>query len=242
MTGQPTASIETIFGQVMAALCRAVVARSNTRTNWGTPIAPLPGPLILAIWTRLMRVNARFQALAALIRAGALPASRVRRAEAAARENAARRARREAAREARAAGAHPPVTRGGFPLARLPRKFGWIRWTVPCDGGNLAGQIGHLLAKPEMAELIAATPRMGRLLRPLCHMLGIDAAVLIPPRMSPPVSPGMPGPAQSALPGRAGLPQGGSTASEACCAGEVRAGFSPAPAGRAPMGGSLKTA
>ncbi len=171
MTGKPTQIIAQTFGLIMAALCRAVAARSNTRTRWATPIEPLPGPLIIAIWARFQKINNRFQKLVVLIRAGKLPPERVRSPE-----EAARRAERRAEK---AACDPPPASPP--PRTRLPRKFGWVRAMVPCDGGNLADQMGHLLTQPEIAELIAATPRMARLLKPLCHMLGIEQASLVPP-------------------------------------------------------------
>jgi hypothetical protein len=171
MTGTPTHIIAQTFGLIMAALCKALAARSNTRTRWGTPIEPLPAPLIFAIWTRFQKINNRFQKLVALIRADKLPPERVRTAE-----EAARRAQR---RVERAACDPPPP--GAPPRTRLPRKFGWVLSLVPCEGGNLASQMGRLLTQPEIAEMIAATPRMARLLKPLCHMLGIEQATLIPP-------------------------------------------------------------
>jgi hypothetical protein len=42
-----------------------------------------------------------------------------------------------------------------------------------------------LLGDPEMAALLAATPRMEELLRPLCWGLGIEAS-LLRPRAAPP--------------------------------------------------------
>ncbi len=36
-----------------------------------------------------------------------------------------------------------------------------------------ASQLQHLLADPAMADLLAAAPQAGRLLRPLCQMLGV---------------------------------------------------------------------
>jgi len=53
-----------------------------------------------------------------------------------------------------------------------------------------ASQLRHLLNEPEMAALIAASPRQtGRLLRPLCRMLGIAPPPAIakpPPRATAP--------------------------------------------------------
>ena len=105
----------------------------------------LAGPLILLVWARLRRIAARFARLAARAQAGApLAAPR------------------------RPASPRP----GGPPPARLPRGFAWLVRLVP-EAASGASQLQHLLAAPEMAELLAAAPQAGRLLRPLCRMLGV---------------------------------------------------------------------
>src|SRR6185312_11003612 len=50
-------------------------------------------------------------------------------------------------------------------------------WLIRLGGYKAAAYgslLQHLLADPEMAALIAAAPQLGRVLRPLCRMLGID--------------------------------------------------------------------
>ncbi len=104
----------------------------------------IPGPLVLLVWSRLRRMAVRFARLAARVRAGALPA--------------------------RAAPRRPG--RSGPPPPPLPRKSGWLISLVPQAAAS-ASQLQHLLADPEMAALVAAAPQMGRILRPLCRMLGV---------------------------------------------------------------------
>jgi hypothetical protein len=70
-------------------------------------------------------------------------------------------------------------------MAPLPRDFGYVLRLVPWHAAPLANQMRLLLAKPEMAEIIAANPRLQRLLRPLCHMLGIETDGLMPPPPPP---------------------------------------------------------
>ena len=56
----------------------------------------------------------------------------------------------------------------------LPRRFGWL---VRIGGHRAAGfgaQLQEVLNAPEMAELLAASPQAGRLLRPLCRSLAIE--------------------------------------------------------------------
>jgi hypothetical protein len=56
----------------------------------------------------------------------------------------------------------------------LPRRFGWL---VQAGGHRAAGvgsQLQTLLAAPEMAELLAASPQAVRVLRPLCRALAVE--------------------------------------------------------------------
>jgi hypothetical protein len=56
----------------------------------------------------------------------------------------------------------------------LPRRFGWL---VRAGGYRAAGfgsQLQALVQTPEMAELLAAAPQAGRLLRPLCRALAVE--------------------------------------------------------------------
>ncbi len=63
---------------------------------------------------------------------------------------------------------------GGRAAVLLPRRFGWL---VALGGHHAAGfgsQLQHVLAAPEMAALLAASPQAGRILRPLCRALAVD--------------------------------------------------------------------
>ncbi len=102
-------------------------------------------PLMLLLWSRLHRTALRFARLAAKVHAGALPPPRQRR------------------RSPRAVQPPPP---------RLPRGFAWLLRRLP-QAAAAASQLQHLLADPAMADLLAAAPQAGRLLRPLCQMLGV---------------------------------------------------------------------
>ena len=130
----------------------------------------LAGPLILLIWRRLSRMGVRFAAIAARHEAGTLPAPRRR------------------PRAPRPARPRPP------PL--LPRGVAWLLRLVPEAAGG-ASQLQHLLADAEMAALIAAAPQAGRILRPLCRMLGLrpPAVLALPPRPARPPAASCRGPA-----------------------------------------------
>ncbi len=119
---------------------------------------PLAAPLLLLLWPRLHRLSRRIAALAARIEAGT-------------------------------AGRRPPSPRPAAPrprppYARLPRRFAWLPRLVP-EAAASGSQLQHLLAEPQTAALLAA-PQMGRLLRPLCRMLGVrpPPALTLPPTPS----------------------------------------------------------
>jgi hypothetical protein len=188
-TGPIAQTIEQAFSAIIDALGRFVGSRRETRTKWGTPIEPLPTPLIVAVYARLLNINRRFQAIMEQIRNGTLAGPRVRKPEEA--------ARRKARRAELAAMAPPPPRKPPHrelplaygPMAPLPRDFGYVLRLVPWHAKPLADQMRILLARPEMAEIIAATPRLQRVLRPMCHMLGIDTEGLVPPPAPAPPPP-----------------------------------------------------
>jgi hypothetical protein len=111
-------------------------------------------PMVLLIYSRISRLAVRFDALLARIVAGqvyvpSLP--RVRKARSVVR----------------------PVG-----ALRLPTGDCWlIRWCQPTV--TYRGFLEVLLADPEMQKLLAADPRAGRILRPLCRMLGGEFGPLL---------------------------------------------------------------
>ncbi len=227
-TGPITQTIEQAFSAIIAALGRFVGSRRETRTKWGDAIEPLPVPLIVAVYARLININRRFQALMVQIRAGTLREPRARRPEEAARRKA---------RRAELAAMDPPPPRppphrelpeAYGPMAPLPRDFGYVKRLVPWHAAPLAHQMQVLLARPEMAEIIAATPRLQRVLRPLCHMLGIDPAGLIPP--TPPAPP-----PPSATRVQASGPPPDAARPAACSAGEAAGADLARPRGAGPV-------
>ncbi len=145
------------FAFIIEALCQAAAERSARR--WiAVAIANL-------IWMRLRRTGARFAKLAARVRAGALPAATRASASGASDQSAESRADRQAKRRK----SDDPADRSA---KRLPRGFAWLLRLVP-EAAVYGSQLNHLLSDPEMVALLEAAPQMGRLLRPLCQMLGI---------------------------------------------------------------------
>ncbi len=72
----------------------------------------------------------------------------------------------------RFAPADPPPERPG-----LPRTWRWLLRLLPQAAAGRA-QMEDLLREPAMAEMLAADPRLGPILRPLGWMLGVDRALL----------------------------------------------------------------
>lgn len=71
--------------------------------------------------------------------------------------------------------------------AVLPRQFGWLVRAGGHEAAGLRAQLQHVMAQPEMAALLAASPQAVRLLRPLCRALAIGDDVLQPGRAPKPV-------------------------------------------------------
>jgi hypothetical protein len=61
---------------------------------------------------------------------------------------------------------------------KVPRKRGWLVALVGYEAAGFASQLAHLLQDEEMKRHLAATPRLGRALWPVCRMLGMDPALL----------------------------------------------------------------
>jgi hypothetical protein len=135
----------------------------------------LGGALIILIWGRLRRMAARLSRLAARVHEFPPPAPASHRSG-----------------------------RSGPPPARLPKSFGWLVRLVPQAAAS-AAQLQHLLADPEFAALAAAAPQAGRILRPLCRMLGIrpPPGPLTPPPLTRRPRPRAPAPPRRAAPGPA---------------------------------------
>jgi hypothetical protein len=116
-------------------------------------IARGPQELVVRTGQRIRRLERRFNALLARWRAGMLPA--VRREEVT---------------------PHPgPPPQGGREKKawEFPRGRGWVvRLLVPVTGPQCLGMLCVAWEEPEMAQFYAAAPQLGRILRPLAHMIG----------------------------------------------------------------------
>ena len=137
---------------------------------------PLDQPRVLLLWNRLGRLAQRVAALIALAtQPGGLvtPPPRVRRKPAPPADRAAP-SPDAASLGALAAQGAPPAPPPPSKPARLcfPRRPGWL-CAVSIDTVAAGSQLQYLLNDPEMVALLAATPALVRLLRPLCRMLAV---------------------------------------------------------------------
>jgi hypothetical protein len=107
---------------------------------------PRLAALIVPLWSRLNRAARRFERLMTCLAAGRLPKPR----------------------KSGPSGPHRSV-------AALPTGRGWLVAALGPEAAACAMQLQTLLAEPATAELLAAAPTAGRILRPLARLLAIGA-------------------------------------------------------------------
>ena len=139
------------LGLIMVGLA-AVVAMRFLRM-------PRQGETTVAVWGRLQNLARRF---AAAVRRGGIA-----RVKAGARPVVAR-----------TVAVRPGVVqRVGV---RLPQGHGWLVRALGYEAAAYKSQLAALLAEPEMQAVLAAVPGAGRVLRPICQMLGVAAEITTP--------------------------------------------------------------
>jgi hypothetical protein len=150
------------FALTTSALCRAVAAALRHGL--------MNGAMIVLVWTRVRRAEVAFLALLERVRQGRYRGGIVRR-------SGGSQDLVEGATEVRSGSVSPgdaPGWRG------LPRRFGWLIGLMPFEAAGYSSQLAHLLAEPEMVALLRDVPQAGRILGPLCWMLGIEAGLVRP--------------------------------------------------------------
>ncbi len=176
----------------------APVVSTPARPIWAGPeqrwiMAPhgdlplLPGPIWTLLWFRLERTANRVRRLYERWQQGTLPKPRPKTA----RPKATQRP------------APPQIPEfpgtAGMSLVdappRLPRGRGWITRRIP-EAGPSAGALHDLLQQADTRDFVQAAPQAARLLRPLCHALGLDQPswLKLPPRPRKPRKPRPPKP------------------------------------------------
>jgi hypothetical protein len=61
----------------------------------------------------------------------------------------------------------------------LPRRFGWLVISGGHRAAGFGSQLQTVLAAPEMAELLAASPQAARILRPICRALAVELPLAV---------------------------------------------------------------
>jgi hypothetical protein len=146
------------FTTLIEELCRVLTKHAGTNR--------VDSAMLLLIWNRLTRLAKRFTRLVERVQAGTLDDP--------------------APPRSRDASAPPPATPdrpSAAPQELLPHHFRWLVNMIP-EAEALAADLCWQLQRAEMWELVFAAPRQaGRILRPLCKMLGVDPpSMLQPPR------------------------------------------------------------
>ncbi len=139
------------------------------------------------------------------------------------------RAGRLRARPSRPRTVQPQEEReNAFPKRRLPARFGWVVEWLGHHAAGCAAQLRHMLTHdPDLVALLDAGPQAGRVLRPLCRMLGMEPGPDLPPSLFPSRAAKLPAsePAQSTPP-RPDMPGQSLTSSplgeHGCGHGQVR--------------------
>jgi hypothetical protein len=150
------------FAWLIDGLCKAVGVEAHKRR--------VEAALAWATWNRVRLLGAQFIALAVRIEAGQLPGSAAR---AAGRVVYKRSGRRSTEPRPAAAPRAPRSPQAQFNAAAgLPQDFGWIRRLLP-ETAQYAGLLSYLLDDPEVVVLVEKAPQAKRILRPLCHLLGV---------------------------------------------------------------------
>ncbi len=162
----PLQTLRATFSGIISSLCARVELRALGYN-------PLPPTIIVPTTAWLFRTLGRFYALVERVQAGRYtpPGPRAKPAT------------------ARAPRPEPPLTH-----RRLPTGKSWLIPLVPIDAACAGPQLQHFVAGPDMQALIATAPTIGRILRPLARMLGVDlpATLTLPPRPRPPRPPRTP--------------------------------------------------
>ena len=201
MTETPTHPFAQKFAVIMASL-RAAICYFTGPPLLDPPVVmrprrPLPAPLALRLHLRLGKLLRDFNRVCAYVMAhGEDPPPR----------------RKPAPRPDAGAAQAPDVAPGNLPhgvqstapgarpdspkrAPRLPGQAGWLR-SLSSEIACYGGQLQYLVNQPDSLAMLRASPMLGRLIQPLCRMLG----VVIPAEVAPPRPPKPPRPPRAPRP------------------------------------------
>ncbi len=141
----------------MARRLGVIVAGLAALVAWRFLRLPHLVALIVPLWTRLTRAARRFERLV-------LRPARPRKPRTGSVENSQSGATDDARPRS----------------AALPSGRGWLVRELGYEAVAFSLQLEALLAEPAMQAMLAGLPGAGRILRPLCRMLGVPASAMPP--------------------------------------------------------------
>ena len=146
----------------------AFAVDSILKVLWGEGFARGPNELVSATWNRIRRLERRFNKLVAQWRAGRLPAATLVRHHTPTPVGPLHGPTPRLAGEG--ANGADRAKRAGWVF---PRWRGWVvRLLAPKTGPACVGSLCLAWEEPEMRAFFDAAPQVGRILRPLAHMIG----------------------------------------------------------------------
>jgi len=151
------------------------------KAMWADPRTRGLGPLSVAIWERVRGFERRFSRLYAMWKAGRLPKARNAGATA---PPPPRPSPLKGEGEGDALAAQDAARER--PASVLPRAFRWLQRMLPISAGTLAAGVDSIMWNyPEMKAFAADCPQVGRILRPLARMAGLEVPeyLALPKRM-----------------------------------------------------------
>ena len=74
------------------------------------------------------------------------------------------------------------------PKLRLPSGKAWLVRALGWEAAGYGSQLETVLGEPEMQTLLASIPTLGRILRPVCRMLGVTTLNIMPKTLKPPAA------------------------------------------------------
>ena len=140
--------------ETLATLLTAVL--KGMRLALGPYVNAAQTPVLRLAYDRIGRAATRFHSLFTRWQTNTLPTPRTR----------------------------PAQSRQRAPKPYFPAGRAWLAGSTDHHVRGHASQLEHLLNHPDMPAFLTAAPQAGRILRPLCHMLGIHMPppLLLSPR------------------------------------------------------------
>jgi len=153
------------FNSIIEEICRVLTKQARARF--------ISEAMLLLIWNRIVGMARRFSAIAERVRTGKRLPARSGAASAPTVEVATVEVPTVEVAE------RPGVVDAEYRMpVVLPQHFRWLVNMVP-ETERFGAELCWLLQRLEMEQLIDVAPEVGRILRPLCRMLGVEPTVAL---------------------------------------------------------------